>query len=52
MFSIPIPADVSLRDKAPAILANATFLFAGFGVASFVLEILKVIDIVKTIAAG
>jgi hypothetical protein len=50
MFSIPIPTNVSLREKAPAILANTTFAFAGFGVASFVVELFKVIDIIKTLS--
>lgn len=35
MLSIPIPANTSLQEKAPAILANATFAFAGYGLASF-----------------
>lgn len=43
MFSIEIPATTSLREKAPYILANATFLFAGLGIATAVIALGKVL---------
>ena len=43
MFSIAIPASTTLRKKAPYVLANAIYFFAGLGIATAVIACAKAI---------